>query len=486
MDLDRTVVNEQRRSDPVRKWYVMAAVAIGIFLATIDASIVNIALPILERDLRTDFAGVEWVVLAYLVTVTTLMLTIGRLGDMIGKKPLYAAGMAIFTVSSVLCGLSQNIAMLIAFRVVQAAGAAMIMALGNAIITEAFPASERGKALGIGGLFVSVGIIAGPTIGGLVLGALSWHWIFFVNLPIGIVGVLMALRFIPAGKPPGGQKFDLPGAASLFVSLLMLLLGLTIGQTIGFSMTPVLALFGVFVLFLAIFLAVEAGSRQPMIDLGLFRNPLFSINLATGFLAFISSAGTILLMPYYLQDVRRYDPLVAGLLLAVVPASVALVAPWAGSLSDRFGTRPLAATGLGILVLGYAAASTLHVNTGVLGYILRFVPIGLGIGCFQSPNNSAIMGAVPRERLGVASGLLSLTRTLGQTVGIATVAALWAARVTAHAGRSDAPATTAAPAAVQVTALNETLYVVVVLVAAALLLSLWALWHEHRLRRARR
>ena len=223
-----------------------------------------------------------------------------------------------------------------------------------------------------------------------------------------------------------------------------------------------------------------------MIDLGLFRNPLFSINLATGFLAFISSAGTILLMPYYLEDVRRYDPLIAGLLLAVVPASVALVAPWAGSLSDRFGTRPLAAIGLGVLVLGYAAASTLHVDTGILGYILRFIPIGLGIGCFQSPNNSAIMGAVPRERLGVASGLLSLTRTLGQTVGIATVAALWATRVAAHASHAAVPEATGAPAAFQVTALNETLHVVVGLVAAALFLSLWALWHEHRLRSARR
>jgi EmrB/QacA subfamily drug resistance transporter len=362
----------------------------------------------------------------------------------------------------------------------------MIMALANAIITEAFPASERGKALGIGGLFVSVGIIAGPTIGGLILGALSWHWIFFVNLPIGIVGVLMTLRFIPAGRPPGGQKFDLPGAASLFVALLMLLLGLTIGQTSGFATIPVLALFGVFALFLTVFLAVESRSRQPMIELGIFRNPLFSVNLATGFLAFISSAGTILLMPYYLQDVRRYDPLIAGLLLAVVPASVALVAPWAGSLSDRFGTRPLAAIGLGILVLGYAAASTLHLDTGVLGYIVRFVPIGLGIGFFQSPNNSAIMGAVPRERLGVASGLLSLTRTLGQTVGTATVAAMWATRVATHAHRSAVSEATTAPAALQVTALSETLQVVVALVAAALLLSLWALWHERRLRTARR
>jgi EmrB/QacA subfamily drug resistance transporter len=458
----------------------MATVAIGIFLATIDASIVNIALPILERDLHTDFAVVEWVVLAYLVTVTTLMLSIGRLGDMIGKKPLYAAGMGVFTISSVLCGLSQSIAMLIAFRVLQALGAAMIMALGNAIITEAFPASERGKALGIGGLFVSVGIIAGPTIGGLILGALSWHWIFFVNLPIGIVGVLMTLRFVPAARPPGGQRFDLPGAACLFLALLVFLLGLTIGQATGFSRTPVIGLFGVFVVMLGVFLAIEMRTRQPMIDLQLFRNRLFSINLATGFLAFVSSAGTILLMPYYLQDVRQYSPLTAGLLLAVVPAAVAIVAPWAGSLSDRFGTRPLAAIGLGILVVGYAAASTLHIDTGVLGYVLRFVPVGLGIGFFQSPNNSAIMGAVPRERLGVASGLLSLTRTLGQTVGIATVAALWAARVAAHSGRTIPDDATMAPASIQVTALNETLYVIVGLIVTALLLSLWALWQERR------
>lgn len=465
-----------------RKWYVMAAVAIGIFLATIDASIVNIALPVLEHDLHTSFALVQWVILAYLVTVTTLMLGIGRLADMVGKKPIYVAGMVVFTAGSVLCGLSQHIATLIAFRVLQAIGAAMIMALANAIITEAFPAAERGKALGVGGLCVSVGIIAGPTIGGLILGALSWHWIFFVNLPVGIIGVLMTLRFVPAGRPPGGQRFDLPGAACLFVALLALLLGLTIGQTRGYARMPVMALFGVFAALLAVFLAIESRTRQPMIDLQLFHNRLFSINLVTGFLAFISSAGTILLMPYYLQNVRQYSPLTTGLLLAVVPAAVATVAPWAGSLSDRFGTRPLAAIGLGILVVGYAAASTLRIDTGVPGYILRFVPLGLGIGFFQSPNNSAIMGAVPRERLGVASGLLSLTRTLGQTVGTAVVAALWAAQVAAHSGNPVSDDTTIAPASIQVTALNETLHVVVGLMATALLLSLWALWQERRKR----
>jgi EmrB/QacA subfamily drug resistance transporter len=464
----------------------MAAVAVGIFLATIDASIVNIALPLLERDLHTDFAVVEWVVLAYMVTIVTLMLSIGRLADMIGKKPIYTVGMVVFTASSVLCGLSNNIAMLIAFRVVQAVGAAMTMALGNAIITATFPASERGKALGIGGLFVSVGIIAGPTIGGIILGALSWHWIFFVNLPIGIVGTILSLRFIPADRPPGGQRFDLPGAACLFLALLSLLLALTIGQSTGLAAVPVLALFAGFAAFLGAFLTVEAKARQPMIDLHLFTNGLFSINLITGFLAFVSSAGTILLMPYYLEGVRRYSPFTAGLLLAAVPVAVAVVAPRAGSLSDRFGTRPLTALGLAILVIGYAAASTLGLDTSALGYILRFIPVGIGIGCFQSPNNSAIMGAVPRERLGVASGLLSLTRTLGQTVGIAVIGALWSTRVFAHTGDGALPDASAAPALIQVMALNQTLRVIVGLVALALLLSLWALWQERRMRIADR
>jgi MFS family permease len=183
---------------------------------------------------------------------------------------------------------------------------------------------------------------------------------------------------------------------------------------------------------------------------------------------------------------RRYSPLTAGLLLAAVPVAVAVVAPRAGALSDRFGTRPLTALGLGILVVGYATASTLGLDTSALGYVLRFVPVGIGIGCFQSPNNSAIMGAVPRERLGVASGLLSLTRTLGQTVGIALVGALWSTRVFAHAEAATLADASAAPAHIQVMALNQTLRVIVGVVVIALALSLWALWQERRIRAADR
>ena len=277
-----------------RKWYVMAAVAMGVFLATIDGSIVNIALPTLVDSLNTNFAVVQWVVLSYLLTLATLLLSVGRLGDIRGKKRIYATGFVVFTIGSLLCGLSSSVYMLIAMRVVQGVGAAMILALGPAIVTEAFPGNERGRALGLIGSIVSIGIITGPVLGGLILGRLSWHWIFFVNLPVGVLGVWMVRRYVPDIPPSGGKSFDFVGAGSLFVSLLTLLLGLTFGQDMGFTNPIVLGLFGTWLLFLAIFILTELRVEEPMIDLRLFRNGLFSINLITGFLTFVAISGTIL------------------------------------------------------------------------------------------------------------------------------------------------------------------------------------------------
>jgi len=473
---------QQEAVDYSRKWYVMAAVAMGVFLATIDGSIVNVALPTLVRAFGTDFAIVQWVVLAYLLTVTTLMLSVGRLGDMVGKKPLYAAGFVIFTLGSVLCGLSPAVYWLIGFRVLQAIGAALLMALGMAIVTEAFPPSERGKALGISGSMVSIGIVVGPVLGGLLIGALSWHWIFFVNLPIGIAGTWMVIRFVPDLKPAGGQRFDLLGALTLFVSLMALLLGLTLGQRQGFGQPGILALFAGWLAFLALFIAIEWKSPHPMIDLSLFKNRLFNINLITGFAIFVSMSGTIILMPFYLENVLGYNPSSVGLLLAVVPIALGIAAPLSGTLSDRLGTRPITVVGLLMLLIGFLAVSTLSLQTTALGYVLRFLPIGIGIGTFQSPNNSAVMGAVPRTRLGIASGLLSVTRTLGQSTGIAALGALWASRVAYRAGGPLPEGATAAPAAAQVAGLNDTFIVVVVLIALALLLAVWGLVQERRSR----
>ncbi|HSJ58773.1 MAG TPA: DHA2 family efflux MFS transporter permease subunit [Anaerolineae bacterium] len=467
-------------ADYSRKWYVMAATAMGIFLATIDGSIVNVALPTLVRAFDTTFAAVEWVVLAYLLTVTTLMLSIGRLGDMVGKKRIYAAGLVVFTAGSVLCGLSPGIGWLVAFRVVQAIGASMMMALGMAIVTEAFPPTERGKALGISGSMVSIGIVLGPVLGGLILGALSWNWIFFVNLPVGIVGIWMVIRFVPAGRPGAGQRFDLAGAITLFIALIALLLALTLGQHSGLSDPRVLILLAFSLAVAVLFVVIEARSPQPMIDLRLFRNVLFDVNLVTGFAIFICMSGTIILMPFYLEQVLGYEPQIVGLMLAVVPIAVGITAPLSGILSDRVGTRPMTVVGLISVVAGFAAVSTLQVDTPIAGYLLRFLPIGIGLGLFQSPNNSAVMGAVPRNRLGVASGLLSVNRTLGQTTGIAIMSAIWASRVAFYLGGHGIADATAAPPTVQVAALNDTFRVAVLLLTLALLLAIWGLIYERR------
>lgn len=465
-----------------RKWLVMTAVAMGTLITTIDGSIVNVVLPTLVRELNTNFATIQWVVLSYLLTLATLMLSLGRLGDMIGKKPIYTVGFVVFTLGSVLCGLAPTASWLIGFRVVQAVGGAMLLSLSMAIVTEAFPPQERGRALGTIGTFVSIGIVVGPTLGGLILSLTTWHWIFLVNLPIGIVGTFLAMRYIPATPAQKEQQFDYGGAGALFVSLLGLLLALTVGQQRGFGDTAVLILFLVWILFLLIFLRIESRVGQPMINLHLFRNKLFSINLITGFATFVAIAGTVILMPFYLENILGMPTRQVGLLMAVVPLFLGVVAPLSGSLSDRFGTRPITVAGLIMLALGYWAMSTLNQETTGLGYVLRLLPVGIGMGMFQSPNNSAVMGSVPRERLGIASGLLAISRTLGQTTGIAVLGALWAGRTMVYEGGMLEEGVTGATAVSQINGLHDTFLIITLLILAALALAVWALLKEKELR----
>ncbi len=469
-----------------RKWYVLVAVGMGVFLATIDASIVNVALPTLVRSFNTRFAVVQWVALSYMLTLATLILSMGRLGDLRGKKRVYTIGMIVFTVGSALCGISQTVYWLISFRVLQAIGASMMAALGTAIVTEAFPASERGKALGTIGGLVSIGIITGPVLGGLLIDAVSWHWIFFVNIPVGIVGTFMVLRFVPAIEPVEGQRFDLAGAAILFVSVVSFLLALTLGQNLGFRNHLIIILFAAWLASLVLFLYVELATSQPMVDLRIFQNGVLSAGLFSGFLAFVAMAGVVLLMPFYLENVLGYSPHQVGLLLAVVPVSAGLSSPISGSLSDRFGTRPITTLGLAVLVIGYLGLTTLSETTSALGYVLRFLPIGLGAGIFQSPNNSAIMGAATRQQLGIVSGLLSITRTLGQTSGIAAIGAFWAARVSFYAGTDFKTGPTRTNIEAQVHGLRDALSSIVIVVGVALMLNIWGLllWWLQRNKRA--
>ncbi len=465
--------------DYSRKWLVMAAISMGIFLATIDGSIVNVALPTLMKQFNTRFEVVQWVVLGYLLTLATLMLSIGRLADMIGKKPIYLSGMFIFTLGSLLCGFSQTVYWLIGFRIFQAIGAAMMISLGTGIVTEAFPPEERGKALGFTGAIVSIGIILGPTLGGILIDLISWHWIFFVNIPVGIIGSFMVMEFLPNIKAIQGQRFDFLGAVTLFISLLSFLLALTVGQKIGFKHPVILTLFIGCGIFFISFLIAELTVKQPMIELRLFLNLLFSLNLFTGFITFVCTGGIILLMPFYLENVLGYNPHQVGLMLAIVPVAGGIISPLSGTLSDRLGTRPVSTLGLIFMLNGFISLLSLGTNTTATGYILRFLPLGLGIGFFQSPNNSAIMGTASRDRLGIVSSLLSLTRTLGQTSGIAAIGAFWASRVAAHVNHDfNFNAVETNPAA-QVAGLHDTFWVIISFIGIALFLSVWSCISEH-------
>ncbi len=465
-------------ADYSRKWHVMIATGLGIFLGTIDASIVNVALPTMAKELDTTFAAVQWVVLAYLLTLATLTLGVGRLGDMLGKKPIYTTGFAIFTLGSVLCGMAPGIEWLVGFRVVQAIGAAMIFALGMAIITQAFPPSERGKALGISGALVSIGIVIGPSLGGLIVDLWSWRWIFIVNLPIGILGTAAAHRFVPDVPPPGGQRFDFAGAAVFFVALMTFMLGLSLAQSRGFGSVSVLALLGVGIAAITLFVAVERRVSQPMLDLALFQNRLLTINLLTGWMTFFAISGLFILVPFYLENVLGASPRMVGLLIAPTPLLLGLSAPISGSISDRIGPRRVLVFGLAILVGAYLAMQLLQADSPLWMIMLVMAPAGLGMGIFQSPNNSAVMGSATAERLGVTSAMLTITRNTGQLTGIAVLGAVWALRVSHHFGATIDAQT--APAASQAAALRDVGLVNMVMVAMALALSLWALAEERR------
>jgi EmrB/QacA subfamily drug resistance transporter len=471
---------DTQQTDYSRKWHAMAAVGTGVFLATVDGSIINVSLPTLVRELDTQFSVVQWVVLSYLLTITSTMAGIGRLGDMVGKKNIYMAGFVVFTLGSALCGLSPGVYWLIGFRVLQAVGAAMIMALGAAILTEAFPPRERGKAMGMIGAIVSVGIVMGPALGGVILGLLSWRWIFYVNFPVGVIGTIMVFKNLPDFRPKGRQRFDIAGALLLCTSILCLLLGLTLGQQYGFGSPVVFILLILWAMQLAAFGYTEKKVAQPMIDPALFKNATFTVNLTTGFISFVALGGTMLLLPFYLENILGFASMKVGLLMGIVPVMLGLTSPFSGSLSDRIGSRIITMTGLFVMLAGFMAAATLGQDTSLWGYAVRIFAVGAGIGIFISPNNSAIMGAAPRPQLGIVSGMMAQSRTLGQTVGVAVIGAVWAGRTVFHAQSPQVIGATQAPAAAQISGLHDAFYAAAALAALALVLSIRAYVRESR------
>lgn len=454
----------------------MATVATGVILATIDGSIVNVALPTLVEFFDTSFATIQWVALGYLLTLATLTLGVGRLGDILGKKRIYTAGFSAFTIASVLCAFAPTVQLLITFRVVQAIGATMVLSLGISILTESFPPGERGKALGYIGTAVSVGVVTGPVLGGVLIDVFDWRSIFLVNIPVGIIGTILAIKYVPNIPPVGGQRMDYVGAAALSVTLLSLSLALTLGQDRGFDDSLILGLIAVSIATGVFFVRFEIGKTSPMIELRLFRDPLLSVSVVSGFLVFAAISATFFLLPFYLEGVLGFSIRQVGLLLGVAPLVLGVFAPIAGTLSDKLGVRRITLQGLAILTVVYAMFQFLGTDTTWWQFALLAAPLGAGIGIFQSPNNSAMMGSIPPQFLGVGGGLLNLTRILGQITGVAVLGSIWASRVITLAGDSvtDGSAASASPA-LQVQGLHFTFTIAAALLALALVIGIWAL-----------
>ncbi len=452
-------------------------------MSSIDGTIVNVALPSLTRDLSTDFATIQWVVLAYLLGLAVLMLSMGRLGDMVGKKRVFTVGLVVFVTGSILCGLSPDVTWLIGFRFLQSIGAAMMMALGVAIVTETWPAHERGTAIGISGGIISLGIAAGPALGGVILQHLNWRWIFFVNIPIGVAALILIWRFVPKLEPKEtGQRFDFAGALLVGLGLLTLSLSMTSIQRYGWSSPQALGLFGIAVLSLAAFVWVERHARFPMIDLSLLANPDMSSGLFTGFLTFVSIAAVVLILPFYLELVMGLDQQQVGMLMAVVPIVLGILGPLSGILSDHVGTRPVSIVGLILLIIGYLSLTRLNITSQPLDFVLALLPVGMGMGIFQTPNNTSIMNAAPRARLGIASGMLSMSRTLGQSTGIALLSTFFAIRLSAYAGTT-VDINSAQPANI-VNAMRDQFHVIVLLIVVALIVTLARTWQVRRASRS--
>ncbi len=411
----------------------ITGVGLGVFMATVDFSIVNISLPTLMAELNASLATVEWVIISYALVVTSLMLGAARLGDMLGKRRVYLAGLAVFSLGSLLCALAGGAIWLIIFRAVQALGAVMMQSLGMGIVTEVAPRHRLGRVLGIMGSVVALGLAAGPPLGGLLIGAIGWRAVFWVNVPVGLVAWLFVARYVP-GSPPveTGQRFDAAGALVLLVCLTAYALGVTLGQQWGFERGEVWGLLGLSAITLIAFVRLEGARAQPMLDLSLFRDRVFGLNLVMAWLAFLLMGGTFTL-PFILQIVLGYTPQQTGLMMMVVPVSMGVTSPLAGNLADRLGSRVVSLAGLVLMAIGCLCLSSIDQQVGTWGYILRVAPLGVGLGLFQTPNNSAIMGAAPRHRLGVASGLVALSRTLGNTSGVPLMGAFFAAHVLAAA-----------------------------------------------------
>lgn len=417
---------EHEGEEGAGKWIVVAIVAIGVFMVTLDSSIVNISLPAIAQYFGVPLNGtVEWVIISYLIANVALLLTGGRLADMVGRKPIWIAGLALFTLGSALCGLAPSLGMLVAARAFQGLGGSLMLAVSPAMLTSAFPRGEFGRALGWNAAVVGIGISAGPALGGIITDHFTWRWIFFLNVPVGLLGIAATLLFLTERVRRKRTQLDIPGAVLLAIGLGGLMLGISFGQEWGWTSPLLLGVLVVSILALVAMILVEIRAANPIIDFSLFTNRIFVSANVSLVLSFVSLFAVSFLLPFYLVQLRDFSLTEAGLLQTPLSLTLVVLSPTTGALADRFGSRWLAAGGLAIACFGLLLISTLDTTSSVAMMIAVLIILGAGESLFFPPNNSTLMGAAPRHRRGVASSMMATSRAIGQSASVALSGAIF-------------------------------------------------------------
>ncbi|WP_301711398.1 MFS transporter [Oenococcus sicerae] len=389
------------------------------FMSVLDGSIVNIALPSISKDLHIPLNQATWTVIVYLIVISGLLLLFGRMGDVFGKIKIFKIGTVIFTIGSFLAGISEfGLIFLLAARVVQAIGASMAMATSFGITTSNFPASMRARAMSITGMFVSLGAIAGPAIGGAILSLLSWSYIFWVNVPFGLLTILIGIKYFPKDTiAQPDEKIDYTGSILFFAFIAIFFLAVNAAEVVGFQDILVISGLVISILFLIAFIKVENVIKEPMIKLEIFKNQLYSISLTTAFLVFAINSYTNILMPFYLQDLRKLTPGQAGLILMCFPIANFIFSPISGWAGDKFDKELITLIGLAGLTLSQIGYLSIGGASPYLLLVITLIANGMSSAIFMSPNNALTMSTVPRPLLGIAGSVTALARNVGFIVG---------------------------------------------------------------------
>ncbi len=417
------------------KWAVFALAAPGAFMTTLDSSIVNISLPSIARAFHVPLSGaVEWIIIGYLVVIAGVLLTAGRLADMIGRKPIFIAGIATFTLGSAISGAAPSLGILIAARCFQGFGGALLFAVNISMLTHAFPASERGRVLGLNAIMVALGVSAGPTLGGIITQFLTWRWIFYINVPIGITLVIAALVVLKEPIQRRQGRFDPAGAILLAIGLAALILGISFGQEWGWTSWRLFISVFIGVAALVAAVLVERRVKDPIISFHLLTNRVFASANVSFILAMLALFAVGFLLPFYFEELRGYSTLQAGLLLTPMSLIIAVVAPISGALADRYGSRWLSPIGLAIACIGLFLLSRLDARSSIWDIVWPLMVTGFGQGIFQAPNTRAIMSAAPPDEQSIASGILGTGRVIGQSLSVALAGAIFATLGGAAAG----------------------------------------------------